>query len=130
MSQPSSSQSQPSSSQNTTLILEEGSKTKDFLNHDNLTSTTINPAKNLSLQSSHSSPTQQPPYSSPSPLEPTQTSNQHHFSLNEPPAKQATSPENQHAAIHQTPLTSSLETCSMIAHPSSLFPGSISIELK
>jgi hypothetical protein len=113
------------------LIIGEGSKTKDFINHDLQTSTTIKPAKNLSLQSSHSSPTQQPPYLSPTSLEPTQTSNHLHFSLNEPPAKQATSLENQKAADHLTPLTSSsLETCSMTAHPSSLFPSSISIELK
>jgi hypothetical protein len=130
MSQPSSSQSQPQTPQNTTLIIGEGSKTKDFLNHDLQPPTTIKPAKNLSLQSTHFPPTQQPPYSSPISLEPTQNSNHHHFSLNEPPAQQATSSEFQKAADHQTPLTSSLETCSMTAHPSSLFPGSISIELK
>jgi hypothetical protein len=79
ISQPSSSQSQPSTPQNTTLIIGEGSKTKDLLNQDILNSTTINPAKNQSLQSLHSSPTQQLPYLSPSPLKPTQTSNQLHF---------------------------------------------------
>jgi hypothetical protein len=56
MPQPSSSQSQPSSSQNTTLNLEEGSKTKEYPNSINLTSTTLNPVKNLSLQPPHSSP--------------------------------------------------------------------------
>ncbi|KAC4911082.1 hypothetical protein FH972_027226 [Carpinus fangiana] len=129
MSQP-SSQTQPKTPQNPTLIIGEGSKTYVLLNHDLQTSTTIKPAKNLTLQSTHSSPTQQPPYLSPTSLEPTQTSNHHHFSLNTLPAKQATSSGNQKVADHQTPLTSTLETCSMTAHPSSLFPGSISIELK
>jgi hypothetical protein len=122
--QPSSSLSQPPSSQKITLIPGEGSIANKYLPSDKQTSSTINPVKKLSQLPPHPSPLLQPPYSSPNSLEPTHTSNQHHFSLNVSPDKQATSTENQHAVAHLTPLITSLGTCSMTAPTSSLFPSS------
>jgi hypothetical protein len=89
-------------------------------------------------QIKHSSSNQHPSHSSPPnqkekptsvALEPTNLSNQPHISLNDQATKQASSSTKAHASEHLTPLTTSLETCSMPAHHTSLYPGSISIEL-
>jgi hypothetical protein len=130
VSQPSSSQAQPPSAQKITLLPGEGSKSKANHHSDNQTFTKSIPAKNISLQSPLPSPPIQHPHSTSHSLEPTQTSNHKHFSLNATTDKQASTSEKQHADTHLTPQITSMGTCSMTAPNSSLYPGSISIDLQ
>jgi hypothetical protein len=115
-------QSQLSLSQKTTLILGDGPNSQEYLDP-----TILNPLNNLSLQPQHST---NPP------LEPFSLSNQHLSALNEAFAKQATPIGSDHPATkdtappqHLTPQLTSFEICSLTTPTSSLFPGSISIEL-
>jgi hypothetical protein len=117
-----SSQSQPPPSQITTIP--PGTKPNA---PENLNPTTLKPHNKLS---------QQPLLFTNTAIEPLPTSNQHAYTLNASPAKHTTPTGSDHEDTslsakhhHLTQQITSIETCSPSATISSLFPGSLSIEL-
>jgi hypothetical protein len=117
-----SSQSQPPSSQTTTLSLEAKPNAPKYLNP-----ITIKPLNNLS---------QQPQLFTNPPIEPFPPSNQHPSTLNEPSAKHTPLIGSDHVDTtgtatphHLTQQFTTFETCSLTTPISSLFLGSISIDL-
>lgn len=122
-----SPQSQPSSTQKTIQTTGEDPKTHKYLNSTHLTTSFLNPLKNLSLQPQKPTTLPQVPQS---------TSHQPLSSLNATLAKPPTTTRIDSVALkdptllhHSTPQLTSTKNCPVIVTPTSPFPGSISIEL-